>query len=115
MEKENDKNADERAQAAAQNAQGSAAQSSGARQSLPPQAAFVTLVESLAAQALAQMGDPAEPAGGKREKDLQSARFVIDILDVLEEKTRGNLTENERAFLQAVLYDLRIRFVKASG
>ena len=112
MEKENDKNADERAQAAAQNAQGSAAQSSGARQSLPPQAAFVTLVESLAAQALAQM---AEPAAGKKEKDLQSARFVIDILEVLEEKTRGNLTENERAFLQAVLYDLRIRFVKASG
>jgi len=114
MEQENNKKADESAQAA--NGQGRAAgESRGASKKSPPPATFASLVESLAAQALVQMGELADPASGKKEKNLQFARYMIDILEMIEEKTRGNLTENEREFLQAVLYDLRMRYVQASG
>lgn len=71
-----------------------------------------TLVATLAAQAQATLGLSEHPATGERMVDLPSAKVAIDLLAVLEEKTRGNLDEDEKAFLSDVLYQLRMLFVQ---
>ncbi len=61
-------------------------------------------------------GDLADPVSGKRaEPNLEGAAQMIDILEMLEQKTRGNLTAEERQVLQQVLYELRLRFVDAQN
>ena len=53
------------------------------------------------------------PVSGETKKDLVGARQTIDLISLLKEKTKGNLTHDEEAFLDAALYDLRMLFVKA--
>jgi hypothetical protein len=72
---------------------------------------FMTLVVSLSQTALVQLGDAADP-DGTRTRDLDLARQTIDLLGVLQEKTKGNLTGEEERLLDQVLYDLRMRFVE---
>lgn len=75
---------------------------------------FNILVLSLSTSALMQMGET--PDHEQAEPDLALARQTIDLLGVLEDKTRGNLTGEEERLLQQVLTDLRVRFVrKTSG
>ena len=79
---------------------------------------FMTLVVSLSQTALVHLGeviDP-EPGGGpgKAAVDLPMARQTIDLLGVLQEKTKGNLTGDEERLLDQVLYDLRLRFVEVA-
>ena len=77
---------------------------------------FTTFVVSLASSAAIHFGDLPDPNTGERaEVDLEGASQMIDILALLEEKTRGNLTLEERQVLEQVLYELRLRFVDASG
>jgi hypothetical protein len=77
---------------------------------------FTAFVISLASTAAIHFGDLADPASGKpSEPNLAGAAQMIDILALLEEKTRGNLTAEERQVLEQVLYELRLRFVEASG
>ena len=77
---------------------------------------FTAFVISLASSAAIHFGDLADPASGKREEpNLEGASQMIDILALLEEKTRGNLTAEERQVLEQVLYELRMRFIQASG
>ena len=64
------------------------------------------------ASALVHLGAIEDPATGKKEKNLPMAKQTIDILSMLEEKTRGNLSGDEENILKNVLYDLRILFVK---
>lgn len=76
---------------------------------------FIAFVYSLASSAAVHFGDTPDPAtGAKRPPDLEAARHVIDVLGMLEEKTRGNLTPEERQFLEQLLYELRMRFVEAA-
>jgi len=76
----------------------------------PPPASFSFLVSSLATQALATMGQiPGED--GKPVLQLDYAKHFIDTLDVLEAKTKGNLTPEESAMLTNVLHELRLLFV----
>jgi uncharacterized protein DUF1844 len=76
---------------------------------------FTTFVLSLAGSAAVHFGDLADPATGDRvEPNLEGASQMIEILSLLEEKTRGNLTAEERQVLQQVLYELRVRFVEVS-
>jgi hypothetical protein len=80
-----------------------------------PNVNFASFVLSLAATAAVHFGDRLEP--GESEPgpvDLQAASQMIDILALLEEKTRGNLTAEERQLLDQILYELRMRFVEAS-
>ena len=71
---------------------------------------------SLATTAAIHLGDLADPATGERlEPNLEGAAQMIAILSLLDEKTRGNLTAEERQMLEQVLYELRLRFVEASG
>jgi Domain of unknown function (DUF1844) len=77
---------------------------------------FTTFVVSLASSAAIHFGDLPDPNTGERaELNLEGAAQMIDILALLEEKTRGNLTLEERQVLEQVLYELRLRFVEASG
>ena len=77
---------------------------------------FTQFVVSLASSAAIHFGDMPDPSGATApEPDLEGARQMIEILALLEEKTKGNLTAEERQVLEQVLYELRLRFVQVSG
>ena len=77
---------------------------------------FMGFVLSLASTAAIHFGDMPDPAAGQRsEVNLDGAAQMIEILALLDQKTRGNLTAEERQILEQVLYELRLRFVQASG
>lgn len=80
-----------------------------------PQVTFSTFIFSLSSSALVHLGEVPDPSTQKVEKDLPLAKQIIDTLAMLQEKTKGNLDKDEEQLLQTVLYDLRLRFVKASG
>ena len=79
-----------------------------------PAVDFHTFVLSLGSSALLHLGELEHPDGGPAEKDLPLAKHTIDILSMLEEKTKGNLTSAEEKLMQSLLFDLRLRFVNAS-
>ena len=83
-------------------------------QALPP-INFSTFLLSLSSSALIQLGEIPDPFTQKIEKNLTAAQQTIDILGLMEQKTKGNLDEEEDRTLEAILYDLRMRFLKASG
>ena len=76
---------------------------------------FLAFVLSLAHTAAVHFGDIPDPVSGKiSEPNLPAAQQMIDILAMLEEKTRGNLSAEERQLIDQVLYELRMRFVEVS-
>ncbi len=77
-----------------------------------PPVNFTNFVLSLSTSALFHFGDFAEVEGAKPQKNLQAAKQTIDILDMLHEKTKGNLDNNESSLIQGVLYELKMRYVK---
>jgi hypothetical protein len=68
----------------------------------------------LSSSVLLHLGEIPDPQSGGKKKDMALAKQSIDILTLLKEKTAGNLTEEEKNLLENLLYDLRMRFVKAS-
>jgi len=77
---------------------------------------FSTLVLSLGTTALYQLGEIADAesgAEGRVEPNLPIARQTIDTLEMLAEKTRGNLTDTESKLLESILYELHMKFVEA--
>jgi hypothetical protein len=84
-----------------------------ARREAPP-ASFASIVQSMMTQALLYLGELAV-RGGEPMLDLDMAKRHIDMLGVLEEKTRGNLSREEQKLLDGVLYDLRNRFVSTAS
>ena len=75
---------------------------------------FSTLVLSLTTTAMLQMGLVPDPATQKVEKNLPAARQTIDILEILKEKTQGNLKPDETRLLDRCLHDLKMGFVQSS-
>jgi len=75
---------------------------------------FLQLILMFQTAALQQMGKLMNPLTQKVEKDLEQAKFSIDILGMLEEKTTGNLSEEEKKFLDHVLYELRMNYLDES-
>jgi hypothetical protein len=73
---------------------------------------FETLVSYLGTTAMFQMGLVAGPGGQRIPADLINARNTIDMIEVLERKTRGNLTADESRLLEDVLYELRLAYVE---
>ena len=73
---------------------------------------FEALIFSLSTTALLQLGMAPHPETGRQEKDLPGAKQTIDILEMLQEKTRGNLTADEGQLLEECLYDLKMTYVK---
>jgi len=80
-----------------------------------PEINFATFIFSLNSSVLVHLGIIDDPASGKKVKNLILAKQTIDILGMLEEKTRGNLTEDEKSMLKHMLYDLRMIYVKEKG
>jgi hypothetical protein len=75
---------------------------------------FIAFVLSLAHTAAVHFGDVPDPVSGRPgQPNLQAAQQMIDILALLELKTRGNLTAEERQLLEQILYELRLRYVEA--
>ena len=75
---------------------------------------FHTFVLSLGSSALLHLGELEDPDAGSPQKDIPLAKHTIDILAMLEEKTKGNLTAAEAKLIESLLYDLRLRFVEAT-
>ena len=73
---------------------------------------FSSFLLGLSTQALLHLGEIEDPASGRVERDLGAAKHVIDILGILQDKTKGNLEQAEEQLLDAVLYDLRMRYVE---
>ena len=80
-----------------------------------PAASFPFLVSTLMAQAMTAMGQARDPVAGHAVVRPDVAKHYIDILAMLEEKTKGNLTSDESEFLAEVLHQLRILFVTVRG
>ena len=79
-----------------------------------PEVNFNSLILSLSSSAFLHLGEIADPQTGEKKKDLPLAKHSIDIIAMLKEKTKGNLLDEERQFIDNILTDLRLRFVKAS-
>ena len=69
-------------------------------------------LSSLSMQALVALGEMAHPATGLAQEDPEQARYLIDVLGVLHEKTQSNLTQEEAALLDGLLYELRMKYVE---
>lgn len=72
---------------------------------------FIQLVLMFQAAAMQQMGKMQNPITQKIERDLDQARFSIDMLEMIQNKTKNNLTENEKKFLEHTLFELRMNYV----
>jgi hypothetical protein len=80
----------------------------------PEPVTFTSLVLSLATTAAVHFGDLGDPETGERiPQNLEGARQMIDMLAMLQDKTKGNLTPQEATILERVLFELRMRFVEA--
>ena len=79
-----------------------------------PEVNFSSFLLSLSSSSLFHLGEIADPQSGEKKKDLALAKQSIDIISLLKDKTKGNLTQEEENLLDHLLYDLRMRFVKAS-
>ncbi len=80
-----------------------------------PKIDFSTFVLSLNSSVLVQLGLIDDPASGQKTKNLPMAKQTIDMMAMLEEKTKGNLTEDEEKILTNILYELRMLYVKATS
>ncbi len=78
-----------------------------------PEVTFSAFVMSLNTSILFHLGELADPETGQVVKNIELARHAIDTLVVLEQKTKGNLTEEEAELLKNILYDVKMRFVRA--
>ncbi len=79
-----------------------------------PEASFSLFISSLVTQALISLGEVENPFSKTKEKNLDQAKFTIDTLQIIKEKTNGNLTDDETKLLETALYDLRMRYVEKS-
>jgi hypothetical protein len=80
-----------------------------------PEISFASFIFSLSSSAFVSLGAIPDPNTGKTEKNLALAKQTIDILGLLREKTRNNLTQEEENLFDQMLYDLRMSFVREVG
>lgn len=78
-----------------------------------PEVTFTAFIMSLNTSALFHLGEIGDPASGEKKKDLVLAKHTIDTLSLLEKKTKGNVTEEEKELLDNIVFDLKMRYVKA--
>ena len=80
-----------------------------------PEVTMATFIFSLSSSALVHLGEIPEPETNRSRVDLPIAKQIIDTLGMLQEKTKGNLDQDEERLLKSVLYDLRMRYIQKSG
>lgn len=79
-----------------------------------PEISFSSLIISLGTSAMIHMGLMDNPHTKQKDKNLGAAREEIELISMLQDKTKGNLDDNEKKIVEQVLYELRLRFVEAS-
>jgi len=99
-----------RVEEAASTPEGTAA--SDADETPLPEISFASFIFSLSTTAMYHFGDFPDPVTNEIRRNLTAAKQTIDLLSILEAKTEGNLTADEKQLLQGVLYELRMRFIK---
>ena len=111
-----DKKIDEgwKKRAAEEKAQADQSQPKQERRGPLPKPSLTMFLAGLATQALIHLGELEHPVTRKKEVDLEEAKYSIDLLEMIEEKTKGNLTPEEKRYLDELLYDLRMRFVSVA-
>jgi len=82
------------------------------QQNVMPGIDFSTFIMSLNASILVNLGIMGDPVTGVKSKDLVIGKQTIDVLSILQEKTKGNLTTEEETLLKHILYELRMLYVK---
>ncbi len=82
------------------------------QESFPIEADFISFVSTLSMQALVGLGVLPNPLNNKKQEDLNQSRYIIDIIDMLKDKTKGNLSDEETKFIDNILYELRTKFVE---
>jgi hypothetical protein len=80
----------------------------------PPEINFTAFVVSLSTQALMHLGEIPDPMTNQLQRDLPAAQHMIDILGMLQDKTRGNLDHDEESLLRSILFDLRMKYVETA-
>ncbi len=80
-----------------------------------PELTFSTFVFSLNSSALVHLGMINAPSSDKKIRDMSLAKQTIDILGILEAKTKGNLTDDEASLLKNILHDLRLMYLREKG
>ncbi len=80
-----------------------------------PEINFTNFLLSISTSALIQLGEVPDPVSKQSVKQLSSAKQTIDLIGMLQEKTKGNLSSEEEKLIEYILYDLRMRYVKATG
>ena len=75
---------------------------------------FSTFILSLSTSALVQLSELPDPITNKKQMNLSLARQTISVIELLKDKTKGNLTADEENLIETVLYDLRLKYVKAA-
>ena len=98
--------------AAQQQPRRSAPPPGGARRGEMPAGEFSMFLSSLSMQAMMALGEVAHPVTGAAQMDLEQARYLVDVLGVLQEKTQGNLTPEEAELMEGLLYELRMKYVE---
>jgi hypothetical protein len=78
-----------------------------------PEVTFPALIMSLSTSVLYHLGEIGDPATGKKEVNFDLAKHGIDTLVLLQQKTKGNLTQDEEEMFKSILYDVKMRFVSA--
>ena len=76
---------------------------------------FASFMLSLATTGMVHLGEIPEPTTGQKLENLEAARQMIDILDILKEKTAGNLSPEESQLMESLLYELRMKFLSKSN
>ena len=80
---------------------------------VPPTINFPTFIISLSTQVLMQLGEIPNPLTGQIEKEVKIAKQTIDIINLLRDKTRGNLDPEEDKLMEEILFELRMKYVEA--
>ncbi len=80
-----------------------------------PQGDFNFFLSSLSMQALMALGELPNPVTNERQEDLEQARYLIDVIGMLQDKTKGNLSPEESQMLESALYELRMKYVARTG
>lgn len=80
-----------------------------------PDVTFTSFFMALNSSALMHLGEMPDPVSGERRVDLMLAKHTIDTMRLIQEKTRGNLNDEERELVETSLFDLQLRYVKATS
>lgn len=81
----------------------------------PVEINFASFVFSIASSAFIHLGEEPDPLSGEKKVSLPMAKQTIDVLSILEEKTKGNLNQDEDHLLKNILYTLRMKYVEATS